>query len=133
LPQRPPSGILAAEERTRAGGPTMLTIYDSGGRWGRRDFLTVGGLALGGLGPHHLLAARAARPTAPLVTNKSVVFLFLHGGPSQFETFDPKMEAPAGIRSATGEVKTALPGVAFGASFPRLARLADRLTVVRSF
>jgi hypothetical protein len=62
-----------------------------------------------------------------------VIFLFLHGGPSQVETFDPKMTAPEGVRSATGEVKTCLPGVTFGASFPKLARLAGRVSVVRSF
>src|SRR5262249_15677956 len=59
--------------------------------------------------------------------------LFLHGGPSQFETFDPKMTAPVGIQSATGEIQTALSGITFGPSFPQLARRADRLTVVRSF
>src|SRR5262249_8982176 len=47
--------------------------------------------------------------------------------------FDPKMSRPEGIRSATGELATRLPGVTFGGSFPRLAALADRLTVVRSF
>src|SRR4029079_167040 len=63
----------------------------------------------------------------------SVIFLFLHGGPSQFETFDPKMSAPADIRSTTGEIATSIPGVTFGSSFPKLARLADRLAIVRSF
>ena len=62
-----------------------------------------------------------------------MIFLFLHGGPSQFETFDPKMSMPEGIRSATGEIGTRIPGVTFGSSFPRLAALADRLTIVRSF
>jgi hypothetical protein len=57
----------------------------------------------------------------------------MHGGPSQIETFDPKMSAPAEIRSATGAVATRLPGVPFGGTFPKLARLADRLAVVRSF
>jgi hypothetical protein len=61
------------------------------------------------------------------------VFLFMHGGPSQIETFDPKMTAPAGIRSATGEVATSIPGVTFGGTFDRLAALAHRLSVVRSF
>jgi hypothetical protein len=68
-----------------------------------------------------------------LVSGKSVILLFLHGGPSQFETFDPKMDAPEGVRSATGQLATRLPGVTFGQSFPALAALADRLTVVRSF
>jgi hypothetical protein len=67
------------------------------------------------------------------VKDKSVIFLFLHGGPSQTETFDPKMTAPSGVRSATGETATRIPGVSFGATFPRLAALADKITVVRSF
>ena len=67
------------------------------------------------------------------MTDKSVIFLFLHGGPSQIETFDPKMSAPAEVRSATGEVATKLPGVTFGGTFPKLARLADKLAIVRSY
>ena len=101
----------------------MLSIYDSNQRFSRRAFLQIGGLALGGLTLPNWLAARAAE-SKQLVTDKSVVFLFLHGGPSQIETFDPKMSAPAGIRSATGEVETNLPGVTFGGSFTRLARVA---------
>jgi len=100
----------------------------------RREFLRVGGLGLGGLTLGDLLAARAAAKAAKLpVTDKSVIFLFMHGGPSQFETFDPKMEAPDGIRSATGEVKTSIPGITFGATFPKLAKLAHRFSTVRSF
>ena len=115
----------------------MLTIHDDS-RLGRRDFLRIGTLGLGGLTLPGLFPLRAATtgsgasPTRP-VTDRSVVFLFLHGGPSQVDTFDPKMSALEGVRSATGEVKTALPGVTFGASFPKLAKLADRLGVVRSF
>ena len=109
----------------------MLTIGDSGGRLGRRDFLRIGSLALGGLSLPQLLSA-APSPTRPL-TDKAVIFLFLQGGPTQVETFDPKMSAPEGIRSATGEIPTALPGVTFGSSFPKLAKMADRLAVVRSY
>lgn len=100
----------------------------------RRDFLRVGSLGLGGLTLPDLwkVNAAAAGP-GHLVTDKSVVFLFMHGGPSQTETFDPKMSAPEGIRSATGEVSTSIPGVTFGGTFPRLAQLADRLTIIRSF
>ena len=110
----------------------MLTIYDHDRRHSRRAFLRIGSLALGGLSLPGLFAARAAEGQR-LVTDKSVILLFLHGGPSQTETFDPKMSAPEGVRSATGEVATKLPGVTFGGSFPKLAALADRLTVVRSF
>jgi uncharacterized protein (DUF1501 family) len=110
----------------------MLSFSDP--RCTRRAFLQIGSLALGGLALPDLLSARAraSDPRRP-ITDKSVIFLFLHGGPSQIETFDPKMTAPAEFRSATGEVATRLPGVTFGSSFPRLAGLADKLTVVRSF
>jgi hypothetical protein len=112
----------------------LLSICTSGRLYGRREFLRIGGLTLGGLSLADLLPAPAsASSTARLVADKSVIFLFLHGGPSQFETFDPKMSAPAEVRSATGELATCIPGVTFGGTFPRLAKLADKLTVVRSF
>ncbi len=110
----------------------MLRLHPNG--LNRRSFLNVGSLALGGLSLSGLLQARAAASAAgKLVKDKSVIFLFQHGGPSQTETFDPKMDAPVGIRSVTGEVATTLPGVTFGATFPKLARLAHKLAIVRSF
>src|SRR5436309_437736 len=103
----------------------MLSIHD---RTSRRAFLQIGSLALGGLSLPALLAARAAAAEAKrLVTDKSVIFLFLHGGPSQTETFDPKMTAGPESRSATGQVATSLPGVTFGGTFPKLAALAHKL------
>src|SRR5262245_46619886 len=112
----------------------MLTFLDDRQGFSRRAFLRVGALGLGGLALPWLLQARAAASgTRGLVKDRSVIFLFLHGGPSQIETFDPKMTAPEGVRSVTGEVATRLPGVTFGATFPRLAGLADQLAVVRSF
>ncbi|MEZ6066875.1 MAG: DUF1501 domain-containing protein [Planctomycetaceae bacterium] len=111
----------------------MLSLYDSF-RGRRRQFLQVGSLALGGLTLPQLLAANAAAATGnAAVKDRSVVFLFLHGGPSQIETFDPKLTAPAGIASVNGEVSTKTAGVTFGGTFPRLASLSDRLTIVRSF
>jgi hypothetical protein len=108
----------------------MLSFIDPS--HSRRSFLQVGSLALGGLTLPMLFPSASRAETKP-ITDKSVIFLFLHGGPSQIETFDPKMSAPAEIRSATGEVQTALPGVTFGASFPKLAQRADRVSIVRSF
>ncbi|MDA1052718.1 MAG: DUF1501 domain-containing protein [Planctomycetota bacterium] len=100
----------------------------------RRELLKVGGLGLGGLTLQNMLAAHgaAASSRSPL-TGKSVVLLFLHGGPPHIEFFDPKMTAPSEFRSITGEVQTTLPGVTFGGTFPRLATLADKFTVVRSY
>ena len=107
----------------------MIEIGDSS----RRSFLRVGTLGTAGaaLSLPQFLAAKALDPH--LVKDRSVVFLFMPGGPSQTETFDPKMDQPSGIRSVTGEVKTSLPGVTFGATFPKLAALAHRLAIVRSF
>jgi hypothetical protein len=108
------------------------TVRTPGGLgFSRREFLRVGSLALGGLGLPQLLEAGGS--TGNSIRDKAVVFLFLRGGPPQHETFDPKMGAAAEIRSATGEVTTTLPGVTFGGTFPRLAKLADRLAIVRSF
>jgi hypothetical protein len=99
----------------------------------RRDFLRVGALGAGGLSLTNLLATPARGETASVLTGKSVVLLFLQGGPPHIEFFDPKMTAPAEIRSITGEVQTSLPGIAFGATFPKLAERADRIAVVRSY
>jgi uncharacterized protein (DUF1501 family) len=99
----------------------------------RRDFLRVGTLSLGGFTLSQLLALRRAAAGESFVRDKSVVLLYLSGGASHIETFDPKMTSPEGTRSLTGEVQTNLPGVTFGGTFPQLARLADRLAVVRSF
>src|SRR5262245_20015608 len=111
---------------------TMLTLCDSPCGISRRGFLTVGALGLGGLSLPSLLAS-SPEDRAGRVTGKSVIFLFQQGGPSQFETFDPKPDAPQAIRTLTGTTKTALPGVLFGDTMPRLARMAGKLTVVRSF
>jgi hypothetical protein len=115
----------------------MLTITDrrfarSGAGVDRRDFLRIGSLC--GLTLPGLLAADALAATEKSVyKNKSVVFLFLQGGPPQIETFDPKIDVPDNNRSCTGEIQTKLPGVWFGGTFPKLAQRADRLAVVRSF
>lgn len=107
----------------------MLSVFNTRSSR-RRAMLQIG--TLGSLGLAQKLALADAAKT-DVLTGRSVVFLFLHGGPSQIETFDPKMTAPSGIRSATGELKTKTPGVTFGGTFPGLAQRSDKLTVVRSF
>lgn len=116
----------------------MLTFQDhfrQAGNWHRRQFLRAGSLALGGLTLGDLFATRAAAASAKKLPlkDRSVIFLFMHGGPSQFETFDPKMDASSSVRSVTGEIKTTLPGVTFGSTFTRLAKLAHKFSIVRSF
>lgn len=100
----------------------------------RREFLKVGTLGMGALSLPALLQARAQAAAAgrPL-RNTSVVWVWLGGGPTHVETFDPKMTAPSEYRSVTGEVKTTLPGVSLGGNFSRMAQVADHMAFVRSF
>ncbi|MFO0964387.1 MAG: DUF1501 domain-containing protein [Gemmataceae bacterium] len=111
----------------------MLSFFDTNKKGSRREFLRVGSLA--GLSLPMLLGAKAqgAETGRSLTTGKSVVLLMMHGGPSQIETFDPKPDAPSNTRSATGVLRTSVPGMQFGGTFPRLGRLAHRLAVVRSY
>ncbi len=100
----------------------------------RRDFLKIGTLGVTGLCLPDLLRARAAAVKAGLPTkNTSVVWLWLGGGPTHVETFDPKMDAPQEYRSTVGAVKTNLPGVELGGVFPKMAQVADKMAFVRSF
>jgi hypothetical protein len=100
----------------------------------RRDFLKVGALGLTGFMLPELLRARAAAAVAGTASkNTSVVWLWLGGGPTHIETFDPKMAAPAEYRSVVGAVKTKLPGVEIGGVFPKIAAIADKMAFVRSF
>jgi uncharacterized protein (DUF1501 family) len=106
---------------------------------GRRDFLKAGalgglGLGLGNLTLPRLLEAKAkALANGKPMRQKSVVLLFLQGGPPHIEFFDPKMSAPAEYRSITGEIPTKIPGVTFGSTFPQLATMANKLAIVRSY
>ncbi len=120
----------------------MLTLYSAHesrncAGVSRRDFLRAGTLGLGGWTLGGLLGLKsqlhAAAGASDFIRDKAVVLLFLSGGASHIETFDPKMQAPDGVRSATGEVKTTIPGVTFGGTFPQLAKHAHRLAIVRSF
>jgi hypothetical protein len=100
----------------------------------RRDFLKVGALGTTGLSLANLWRARAAAgSTGQQSKDTSVIWLFLSGGPTQFETFDPKPENPLPYRSTVGAVKTNVPGTQIGGLFPRLAVHADKFSIIRSF
>src|SRR5262245_16806392 len=100
----------------------------------RRDFLKVGALGMGGLCLSDLLRVRArANENSRSTRNTSVVWLWLGGGPTHVETFDPKMSAPVEFRSTVGAVQTNVPGIELGGVFPRMARVADKMAFVRSF
>jgi hypothetical protein len=100
----------------------------AGGAIDRREWLRLSGLA--GLGLLGLTATSA--PAAGVRRARSVLLVFTSGGMSQLDTVDPKPDAPAEVRGAFGTIATAVPGVRFCEHLPRLARLADRFTLVRS-
>jgi hypothetical protein len=100
----------------------------------RRNLLKVGALGLTGLSLPGLLGARARAAAKGRATkDTSVIWLWLGGGPTHIETFDPKMEAPAEFRSTVGAVSSSIPGVQLGALLPKMAHLAKRMAFVRSF
>ena len=112
----------------------MLRVFDSSASMDRRELLQVGGLGLGGLSLSSLLALKAFANGKPNpLTGKSVIFLFQQGGPSQLETFDPKPDAPSGIRTVGDVIPTSIPGLHFGGAMSQLAQLAHKLNVVRSY
>ncbi len=96
----------------------------------RRDLLRAGLLGGAGLALPGLLRARDLAGESPAAD--ACILVFLWGAPSQFETFDPKPEAPEGIRGEHGVCRTRLPGVLFGEHIPLLARRNDRFSVIRT-
>src|SRR3954452_16736320 len=102
----------------------------------RRDLLHVGALAPFGLSLAHWSRATEGTPSAPAASGfgsaKRCILLYLWGSPSQIDTFDPKPDAPREVRGALGSIPTAIPGVRVGEVLPRIARMLDRVTVLRS-
>lgn len=105
----------------------------------RREWLRVGGIGLGGLS---LPVLAAASPTMPRTASsdtgpafgkaKSIIVLFLGGGPPQHETWDPKPEAPAEIRGGFATIATQTPGLMVGELMPLTAQLTDKIAVLRA-
>src|SRR5688500_1689651 len=92
----------------------------------RRELLQVGGGGSAGLALAGALRAEAAEKKAggTPARERSCIFLWLDGGPSQYETFDPKPEAPNGQRGPYGAIETSVPGVRFSELVPQLAERA---------
>jgi hypothetical protein len=117
----------------------MFSIHDAGSRLcdgiTRREWLRIGGLGAFGLSLPALLGSRAAA-SGPADSSfgkaKSCIVMFHLGGPPQHETWDPKPDAPAGIRGDLKPIATNVPGIQVGELMPRVARHMDKLCILRA-
>ncbi|MBA4018575.1 MAG: DUF1501 domain-containing protein [Pirellula sp.] len=105
----------------------------------RREFLRLGGLALPwawGMSSFarsvEAATTAAAKQPPGFGKAKSVILVYCDGGQSQLEMWDPKPDAPAEVRGDFRAIATSVPGTFFGEHQPRIAKLADQFTVVRS-
>ena len=108
--------------------------------WSRREFLRVGGAGLFGLSLADILALQAKGSVPPIDPKqkggwgkaKSVIFLFLQGGPSHIDIWDPKPDAASNIRGEFKPIKSNVPGVWLSETMPLLAKQMDKATLIRS-
>ncbi|MBM3993889.1 MAG: DUF1501 domain-containing protein [Planctomycetes bacterium] len=98
----------------------------------RRDSLKLGLGALLGTGLVDLLRLKAAASDGSAPVARSCIVIWMDGGPTHYETFDPKPNAPSEIRGEFQPIATRIPGVHFSEHMQRLARIGDKLAVVRS-
>lgn len=111
----------------------------------RRNFLKIGGLGIGGLGVEGLGAGalglgglsmsnllRAEAASGRGSSNKSIIMVYLPGGPPHQDMFDLKMEAPSEIRGEFRPMGTSVPGIQICEHLPRLAKITDKLAIIRS-
>jgi len=107
----------------------------------RRDVLRVGGAGMLGLSLGGMLKLREAAAASGRIADaarpgwnraKNIIMVYLQGGPSHIDLWDPKEDAPDNVRSSFASISTRLPGVQFTEILPRLAQLNDRFTLIRS-
>ena len=106
----------------------------------RREFLRVGGATLFGLSLPQFLSLKALASTTmngvqrgkPFNSAKSVILLFLQGGPSHLDIWDPKPDAPSNIRGEFKPIKTKVSGIQLSETMPMLAEQVDKVTLIRS-
>src|SRR5262245_1924149 len=96
----------------------------------RRELLRIGGTTLFGLTLPDLLRAQAAEGKSSAA--KQMLFIFLSGGPPHIDSFDMKPQAPAEIRGEFKPIQTNVPGIQIAELMPRLAKHADKYTIIRS-
>ena len=132
--------------REREKGATMLSIPGTPGStcdgYSRRELMRVGGAGLFGLSLGNVLALQARAKEQPAVKDqkhksgfgaaKNVILIFLQGGPSHLDIWDPKPDAPSNIRGEFKPIKTKISGVYVSETMPLLAQQLDKCTLIRS-
>jgi hypothetical protein len=98
----------------------------------RRAFLQIGGSTVLGLSLADVLRLQAHAGTPMAGTAKSVIFIWLWGGPSQLDTWDPKPDAPLEFRGPLSAIPTRVPGLRVGELFPEMAKCIDLFSVLRT-
>lgn len=109
---------------------TMDRQAGHAGPIGRRSFLKVGASGLAGFSLADIARARAATPAS--TSDTSVILFWLDGGPSHMDLYDLKPDAPAEYRGIWKPIKTTVPGMDISELFPRQARTAHRMSIIRS-
>lgn len=112
----------------------MLKIYGDRTRFcdgvSRREFMTIGALAMGGLTLPEILATEAQAGVKN--QHKAVIMIYLPGGIAHQDTFDMKMDAPSEMRGEFKPMDTNVSGIQITEKLPRLAKLMDKVAVIRS-
>src|ERR1017187_5441375 len=115
----------------------MLTIFSKPHKGGgfcdglnRRGFLTIGGSIAGGLMLPGLLRAEAEQRRG--TQHKAIINIYLPGGPPHQDMWDLKPDAPVDIRGEFNPIRTNVAGIDIGEHFPRMAKMMDKFTVIRS-
>ena len=100
----------------------------------RRQFLKLGGLALGGLSLPQILQAEETSPVTrgKKLSHKAIIMIYLSGGPSHQDMYDLKMDAPKEIRGSFRPINTNVPGIEICEHMPRLAKMMDKFAIIRS-
>jgi hypothetical protein len=109
-----------------------MPLYTNCAGVSRRDCLQLGLTTLLGGGLATALRARAASGGNPVAQAKACILIWQDGGPTHYETFDPKPAAPAEIRGEFKPIATKVAGVQFSEHLTKLAGIADKLAIVRS-
>ena len=114
----------------------VLTLLgnNAGGKFcdglSRRSFVQIGGLGLGGISLQEVLRAQSHAPARN--SEKSVIMIYLPGGPTHLDTVDMRPHAPQEIRGPFSPIQTAVPGIQICELLPTLAKNVDKMVLIRS-